>query len=366
LVRFLSHITGAVVSELRQNLATKEWVIIATERARRPHEFALYVQKPCSDGPEWDARCPFCPGNEEMELEVLRRPSEGPWQVRIVGNRYPALSAADTLDRQYIGLVRRISGVGYHEVIVETPRHNTCAALQTPEEVAKVFRTFVDRGWMVQSDRRIEYILFFKNHGRQAGASLLHPHAQMIALPMVPNDVRARADEARHHFDEVGKCAFCEMLEHELATRSRVIVESEHFLAFAPYASVTPFHIWVMPKAHISSFLHTQEAELDDFGWIMHQVLGKLYYGLGNPDYNYAIRTAPVSDLGAAYLHWYITIVPRISYAAGFEIGSGIYINASLPEECAEFLRKVNLDSADTGAADFETSGDEQPGAAKP
>lgn len=354
------------MSELRQNLATKEWVIIATERAKRPHEFALYVQKPCTDGPEWDARCPFCPGNEETELEVLRRPAEGSWQVRIVGNRYPALAPADTLDRQYIGLVRRISGVGYHEVIVETPRHNTCAALQPAEEVATVFRTFVDRGWMVQSDRRIEYILFFKNHGRQAGASLTHPHAQMIALPMVPNDVRARADEARHHFDEVGKCAFCEMLEHELATRSRIIAESEHFLAFAPYASVTPFHIWVMPKAHISSFLHTQEGELDDLGQLMHTVLGKLYFGLGNPDYNYAIRTAPVSDLGAAYLHWYITIVPRISYAAGFEIGSGIYINASLPEECAEFLRKVTPEVPAEAEASTRPPSPRQEGETKP
>jgi len=330
------------VSELRQNLATKEWVIIAVERAKRPHEFVDAGRKSCGEGPAWEPHCPFCPGNEETDLEVMRVPREGPWRVRIVGNRYPALSVNGKLERQYLGLQRRITGVGYHEVIVESQQHNTCAALQTPAEVALVFRTFIERAWAIQSDRRIEYILFFKNHGRNAGASLIHPHAQMVALPMVPNDVRVRADEARHHFDEVGKCAFCEMIEQERASGARVILETEHFVAFCPYASVAPFHIWVMPKFHLSSFLHAQDSELEDLGVVMHRVLRKLYVGLNNPDFNYAIRTAPVSDLGAAYLHWYITIVPRISYAAGFEIGSGIYINPSLPEECAEFLRKVD------------------------
>ena len=329
------------MSELRQNLATKEWVIIATERAKRPVEFMETGRKTSADAPPWDANCPFCPGNEETELEVLRTPDNEPWQVRIVGNRFPALSSKGALERQYRGLVRRISGVGYHEVIVESPRHNTCAALQTADEVAQVFQTFIERGWMLQSDRRIEYILFFKNHGRNAGASLVHPHAQLVAMPIVPNDVRARADAARQHFDESGVCAFCEMLAEEIELQARIVAESEHFVAFAPYASASPFNLWIMPRVHMASFLHVQPAEVEDLGRIAHQVMRKLYFGLNNPDYNYAIRTAPLSDLGAPYLHWYLTIVPRISYAAGFEIGSGIYINPSLPEECAEYLRGV-------------------------
>lgn len=348
---FFVSFVGVIVSELRQNLATKEWVIIAVERSKRPHEFVDPRRSDCGDGPVWEAHCPFCPGNEEVDLEVLRIPKEGPWRVRIVGNRYPALKVDGDLQRQYIGLQRRISGVGYHEVIVESQHHNTCAALQTPGDVSLVFRTFIERAWQVQTDRRIEYLLFFKNHGRNAGASLFHPHAQMVALPMVPNEVRVRADEARHHFDEVGKCAFCEMIEQELEQSARVILETDHFIAFTPYASVTPFHIWIVPKAHLSSFLHAQDDELEDLGRVMHRVLRKLYIGLNNPDYNYAIRTAPVSDLGAAYLHWYITIVPRISYAAGFEIGSGIYINPSLPEECADFLRRVDDLAADAPVA---------------
>lgn len=335
------------MSELRQNLATKEWVIIASERAKRPHEFVEPGRLACGEGPTWEANCPFCPGNEEIDLEVTRVPEVGPWQVRIVGNRYPALSESVALDREYSGLVRRISGAGYHEVIVESPLHNTCMALQTPAAVARTFRAFIDRAWAIQRDPRIEYILFFKNHGRQAGASLRHPHAQMMALPMVPNEVRVRADQARMHFDEVGKCAYCEMLQHERTEGRRIILESEHFVAFTPYASVSPFHIWIVPTNHVASFFHADTAEIDDLGEVMHAVMRRLYVGLNNPDFNYVIRSAPVRDLGSPYLHWYITVIPRISLAAGFELGSGIYINPSLPEECAVYLRDVDTSPLD-------------------
>jgi UDPglucose--hexose-1-phosphate uridylyltransferase len=331
------------MSELRQNLATKEWVIISTERARRPHEFTQVRNRPVDEQPTWEPNCPFCIGNEELDLEVMRVPETGPWQVRIVGNRFPAVSHEPELMRSYAGLVRHISGVGYHEVIVETSHHNSCAALETPESVAEVFHAFIDRAWQIQADPRIEYILFFKNHGRQAGASLIHPHAQLIALPMVPTDVRVRADEARKYFDEFGACVFCEMMRHEAQDSSRIILETEHFLVFCPYASVSPFHTWVVPKGHIASFFHASRAEVDDLGRVMHTLLRKIYRGLNNPDYNYVIRTAPVRDLGAPYLHWYITIIPRISLAAGFELGSGIFINPSLPEECAAFLRSVPM-----------------------
>lgn len=335
------------MSELRQNLATKEWVIIASERARRPQEFVEPGRLMCGEGPTWDANCPFCPSNEEHDLEVARFPAEGPWQVRIVGNRYPALMRTATLEREYNGLVRRISGVGYHEVIAESPVHNTCAALESATGLTRVFQAFIDRAWEVQRDPRIEYILFFKNHGRKAGASLRHPHAQMMALPMVPNDVRVRADTARAHFDEVGRCAFCEMLGQERTDGRRIVLESEHFIVFSPYAAFSPFHLWIVPKLHAASFLHAVPAEVEDLGQVMRTVLRMLYAGLNNPDFNYVIRSAPVRDLGAPYLHWYVTIVPRISQAAGFEMGSGIYINPSLPEECAQFLRSVDTSVLD-------------------
>ncbi|GIV69225.1 galactose-1-phosphate uridylyltransferase [Caldilinea sp.] len=343
------------MSELRQNLATREWVIIASERARRPHEFAEPGRPLCDEGPTWEATCPFCPGNEERDLEIARFPGEGPWQVRIVGNRYPALRPAAPLEREFMGLMRRITGVGYHEVIVESPVHNTCAALESEESVARVFQAFVERAWAVQNDPRIEYVLFFKNHGRQAGASLRHPHAQMMALPMVPSEVRVRADAARAYFDETGRCAHCAMVEQELAAGQRVVLESKHFVVFVPYAAASPFHLWIVPRAHAASFLQSSPDEIADLGWVVRAVLRKLYKGLNNPDFNYVIRSAPVRDSGAPYLHWYLSIVPRISLAAGFEMGSGIYINPSLPEECARFLRTVDIDSLE-GEAPHESA----------
>ncbi|MFN3334640.1 MAG: DUF4931 domain-containing protein [Caldilinea sp.] len=335
------------MSELRQNLATKEWVIIASERARRPHEFVEPGRLMCGEGPTWEAHCPFCPGNEEVDLEVARFPTNGVWQVRIVGNRYPALTHTTPLERAYNGLERRISGVGYHEVIVESPVHNTCAALESSANLSRVFQAFIDRAWDVQNDPRIEYILFFKNHGRQAGASLRHPHAQMIALPMVPNEVRVRAETARAHFDETGRCAYCEMLEQERNEGHRIVLESKHFVAFSPYAAFSPFHLWILPKKHSASFLNAMSEEIADLGEVTRTVLRMLYVGLNNPDLNYVVRSAPVRDLGAPYLHWYIAIVPRISLAAGFEIGSGIYINPSLPEECAKFLSSIDVSILD-------------------
>ena len=339
------------MSELRQNLATKEWVIVASERARRPQEFVEPGRLQCGEGPTWDANCPFCPNNEERELEVARFPASGPWQVRIVANRYPALARAAALEREYSGLVLRISGAGYHEVIVESPIHNTCTALEAPASLTRLIRAFIARAWEVQRDPRIEYILFFKNHGRQAGASLRHPHAQMMALPMVPTEVRVRADTARAHFDEVGVCAYCEMLNQERADGQRIILESDYFVAFIPYAAFSPFHIWVVPKTHSATFLHATDDEVEDLGRILRVTLRKLYVGLNNPDFNYVIRTAPVRDLNTPYLHWYISIIPRISLAAGFELGSGIYINPSLPEECARFLRGVEPSVLDEALA---------------
>ena len=166
-----------------------------------------------------------------------------------------------------------------------------------------------------------------------------------MALPIVPSEVRVRAVSARTHFDEVGACAYCEMLQEELADGRRIILESEHFVAFSPYAASTPFHVWIVPKQHSASLLHATPAALEDLGRSLHFILRSLYVGLNNPDFNYVLRSAPVRDLGAPYLHWYITIVPRISLAAGFELGSGIYINPSLPEECADYLRTVDSSS---------------------
>lgn len=330
--------------ELRQNLATKEWVIIAVERARRPDEFVQAERVLTEQRPAWEASCPFCPGNEELDLEIMRIPSSGPWQVRIVANKYPALQREGPRARSFDGIHRQISGVGYHEIVIEAPQHNTCIALESPDRVALTFEAFKARGREIAQDTRIEQIICFQNHGEQAGSSLKHPHAQLVALPVVPFNIRTRIEEARRYFDDMGRCVFCHMLAEELKDGSRIVAQSELFVAFIPYAAFSPFHLWIMPRHHKSSFLHATAQELADLGVIVQRVLRKIYIGLKDPDYNYVIRTAPQRDPGYDYLHWYITLIPRVTRSAGFEIGSGMFINTTLPEQSAAFLRAINVE----------------------
>jgi UDPglucose--hexose-1-phosphate uridylyltransferase len=328
--------------ELRQNIASKEWVVIATERATRPEELAQPPRPTTEDRPKWEEGCPFCPGNEELDLEVMRIPERDPWQLRVVRNKYPALQLEGERMRIFEGVHRQISGVGYHEVLVESPLHNTCPALESAIEVSLMLEAFKIRGREIAQDQRIEQIIYFKNHGDRAGTSLVHPHTQLIGLPIVPYSIRARAEEARRYFDDTGRCVLCHMLSEELKDGQRVVAMSKFFAAFIPYVALSPFHIWILPRRHESNYLNATAHELADLGGLMRTVLRKLYVGLRDPDHNYVIRSAPLHDLGPEYLHWYVTIVPRVTRSAGFELGSGMFINVALPETSAAFLREVD------------------------
>jgi len=330
--------------EIRQNMVTREWVIIATDRAKRPDKYAEDSKPPITKLlPAHDERCPFCTGNEELDLEVERFPATGPWQTRVVLNRYPALSPEGDVVRIMNGITRKISGVGQHEVVVEHPRHNTTLALLSAKEVELLLQTFYSRGWAIRRDPRIEQIIYFRNHGERAGASLKHPHSQIIGLPVVPQTIRRRIDEARRYFDDHGRCAMCTMMEYELSENSRIITTSKHFIAFVLYAAPTPFHTWIVPRQHNVSFLYSSSDEITDLAEILLDVVQRLYVGLNDPDYNLIIRTAPVKELSNDYLHWYITIVPRLSRTAGFELGSGMFINSAMPEESSAYLRQVDI-----------------------
>jgi UDPglucose--hexose-1-phosphate uridylyltransferase len=328
------------MAELRQNLATREWVIIASERARRPN---AYVEAPertrAHERPERDHACPFCPGNEELDLEIMRAPEAGPWSTRVVLNKYPALALDGPITRAFNGVERSITGVGYHEVLVEHPFHNTTLALMTDEEIRAVLEMYLCRGKAIAQDKRIEQIVFFKNHGERAGASLPHTHSQIIGLPIVPGDIRHRIEEARRYFDDTGICVFCAMLSDELERKERLIALNEHYAAFVLYASSSPFHIWIMPRRHHASFMHVQSAELVHLAPLLRDVLFRLYIHLNDPDYNLIIRSTPTKEPENGYFHWYIALVPRLSRSAGFELGSGMWINPTLPEQCAAFLR---------------------------
>jgi UDPglucose--hexose-1-phosphate uridylyltransferase len=331
--------------ELRQNRFTKEWVIVATERARRPEE--LSVKRERKPLPRHVASCPFCPGNENLTPpEVLRVGNGEGWQVRVVPNKFAALSRDSDLQRTFIRSRRSMHGFGIHDVIVETPDHSLSMALMPQEHVAEILRCYKRRFDELSADPRIAHVTIFKNHGADAGTSLEHPHSQLIATPIISSQVRGRMYEALRHYDEFGECMFCSALEEDLEEQTRLVLTSEHFIAVEPFASASPFSTYIYPRRHMASFGYTSEAEIVDLARVLRTVLAKLYVGLKNPDFNYSIRTAPAECAGVTYYHWYLSIIPRLTRVAGFELGSGMFINTVLPEAAAEYLRNVQVAAA--------------------
>jgi len=330
------------MSELRFNLISQEWVIIATERAKRPQDFKK-SKKP--EIPQKDDKsCPFCPGNEAVSgHETFRSGGGDSWQVRAIYNKFPALSPECKIGRSNEGVHHLVNGFGIHEVLVEHPRHDMQMALMSECEIKEVIEAYKARYEALRKVEGIESVTIFKNQGEAAGASLKHSHSQIVATPIVPHQMRVRIDSAAHHFDVTGDCIFCKIAEQELKEGKRVVFESKHFAAFVPFAAGGPFVNWIFPKKHKASFGDIETEEIGDLAYILRIVLKKLYVGLDNPDFNYTIRSMPVNEKGIDYLHWYIVIVPRITKIAGFELGSGIFINTSLPEECAQFLREVKI-----------------------
>jgi UDPglucose--hexose-1-phosphate uridylyltransferase len=332
--------------ELRQNFLTKEWVIIATERAKRPED--MVVHRSANPVASFVETCPFCPGNEsKTPPEVLRASNgNGSWQVRVVPNRFAAL-ARDVEPTRTIHRSRRtINGFGVHDVVIETPDHAHVTALMSDAQVADVLRIYKTRYDELSHDPRIAHITIFKNHGRDAGTSLVHPHSQLIATPVISQQVRERLQHALNHYDEYGDCIFCQMVREELEEEKRIVMRTEHFVAMELFASPTPFCTHIYPRRHMASFGDISGAEIADLARTLRQVLGKLYKGLENPDFNYTIRSAPAECIGAKYFHWYVSVIPRLTRVAGFELGSGMFINTVLPETAAEFLRQVKLESA--------------------
>jgi len=333
------------MSELRLNRATKEWIIVATERAKRPHQFLVKSGK--EKLPPYEPTCPFCPGNEKKtppEAYALRDkdtfPDQPGWRIRVVTNKYPALDPEKKIRKITGKFFRTTSGVGKHEVIIETPQHNKSIATMSLKQVEEVCLVYLRRYLTLEEDKRLKLIIIFRNHGVTAGTSLRHPHSQVIALPLVPASIRHLLEEAMRYYDDHGSCVFCDMMEEELAAKKRIILKNERFVVFHPFASRTPFETWIVPKKHNASFGNISEDEVKSMAMVLKHVLRKLYDKLGDPDFNLIIRTAPIKDAFEDYYHWYIQILPRLSTPAGFELGSGVYINSSLPEDTAKFIKK--------------------------
>jgi len=330
--------------ELRKDPVTGRWVIIATERRKRPSDFR--IDAPVLNGNRF---CPFCEGNEQhTPHEVLcYRHSGAPngpgWDVRVVPNRFPALQVEGALDRQGEGLFDKMSGIGAHEVIIETPDHQASLATLPVASIERVLWAYRERVVDLKQDQRFRYILIFKNHGAAAGASLEHPHSQLIALPIVPLQVREEVDGARQHFAQKERCVYCDVIRQEQDSRTRVISENADFVAVSPYAPRFPFETWVLPRRHHSNFEDAPRHEYESLARMIKEMLQRINRALLAPPFNLVIHSAPFQEGLRDFYHWHVEIMPKLTKVAGFEWGSGFYINPTAPEEAAQVLRDAPI-----------------------
>lgn len=334
------------MSELRQDPTNLEWVIMAPERADGPQSCVRLEPKP--ELPALDPDCPFCPGNEALTPpEILSLKSDGQrgWKVRVFANKNPALSMDTPVSRSpEESFFSTMEGRGANEIIVESPLHNMPLALLESSQLEDILRVYQQRYRALSQTGFIRYVVIFGNRGERSGTALAHPHAQVIGTPVVPRYVRRQDEIAIRYFDGHGRSFFLDLIQHELSEGRRVVLESNHFVVFEPFASHVAFETWIIPKENQPSFGAVSEADLDDFAHVLQTTLLKLYWGLKDPDFSYIIYSSVVGEESTNYFIWHMRIIPRLRFISGFEIGSRMNINFVLPEDAAQFLRDVRVE----------------------
>jgi len=338
--------------ELRKDPVVGRWVIISTERAKRPNDFSKNSE------PLMEGQCPFCEGNEGMtphEIYTIsnpgvRKPDTRGWQVRVVPSIHPVLRIEGDLGRKGSGMYDMMNGVGAHEVIIETPKHMSGIADLDESQINKVIFAYIERINDLRKDRRFKYVLVFKNYGALAGASSIrHSHSQLIATPVNPKLVKEELLGARRYFDYKERCIFCDLIKQEIDSQDRLVMDLDGFVAVTPFASRFPFEVWILPKDHSCDFSNIKKPQIEYLAKVLRTIMRKLKRALGDPPYNYVIHTAPFRIPKAGYwrtieqdYHWHIEIMPRLTKVAGFEWGTGFHINPTPPEDAARYLREVN------------------------
>ncbi len=342
--------------ELRKDPISDRWVIIATERRMRPSD----LSKIPTSVPSEPKSCPFCEGNESKTPREIpggtwrasgTEPDKPGWLIRTMANKFPALVIEGDVERAGSGIFDYMRGIGAHEVIVETPNHTLHLADMDENQIEKVLWAYKQRIVDLEKDKRFRYILVFKNYGEIAGASLSHPHSQLIATPITPRYVKMELHNSREYFLEKERCIFCDMIKQEISEGSRIVNENEYFVTLAPFASRFPFEIWLLPRKHHFGFQELPDEERIQLARMLKDILRRIKAVLNDPPYNYMLHTAPnvIPRAGKPDYwgtvqfdyHWHIEIIPRTTRVAGFEWGSGLYINPTPPEEAAKYLREA-------------------------
>jgi UDPglucose--hexose-1-phosphate uridylyltransferase len=334
--------------QLRKDLTSRTWVVIASERGKRPHDFKVVPDQKKGEG-----NCPFCPGHEgETPPEVLAlgrgeiTPDIPGWKVRIVPNKFPALSQESVEPSFRDGPLVQRPGIGVHEVLVESPDHNSTFGTHSQEQMEQILGAMISRIKQLRADSRLEYVQLFKNVGRTAGASLEHTHCQLIATPIVPPVVDEELRCAHFYYEQYHSCVWCDLLTK--AHENGLVVEaSPHFAVICPFASRVPYQMLILPTRHGGEFESISQNELADLAAVLRRTVRKLEVAFNSPPYNLQWHISPLHEPGDydRYFHWHLELLPRLTIAAGFELGSGIYINPTAPELAAQELREVKIDA---------------------
>jgi len=334
------------MSELRKDPIVGRWVIISEERGKRPSDWASKSNlKPD------DKMCPFCPGNENRTpTEIMtvtssksQEQSLSSWDVRVVPNKFPALSIEGDLERRGYGNYDMMNGVGAHEVIIETPDHEKGFAALEVEEIFEILNVYRARIMDLKKDKRLTYVLIFKNHGEAAGASLEHSHSQLIATPIIPKRVIEELEGSKLFYDMKERCIFCDLIQQEIQLTSRIVSIDEHYLVVEPFAPRFPYETWILPREHFSHFENMGEKSCFVMAQVLRDTLCRINLLLDYPSYNFILHTSPVQRPNLQEYHWHLEIIPRLTKIAGFEWGSGFYINQVPPERAASELKSVEL-----------------------
>lgn len=332
------------MSELRKDPVVDRWVIIARERGKRPSDFAGF------DTNKAKGFCPFCPGNEDVvppEILAYRKPGSKPngpgWRLRVVANKFPALKEQEELHKHGDGMYDMMNGVGRHEVIIETPVHELTLSTMSVHAVEDVLWAYRDRLESLAKDERFQSVIIFKNQGMAAGATLEHSHSQLIALPIIPKQIKEELAGAKKYYEYKERCIFCDIVDQELSQQNRIICKNQDYIAICPYAPRFPFEIWIIPKEHNARYQETNKEKIESLSIILAETLKRLDAVLDIPPYNFVLHSAPFRQEVGQYFHWHLEIMPKLTRVAGFEWGSGFHINPTPPEESAKYLREAKI-----------------------
>jgi len=332
--------------ELRKDPVLGRWVIISTERGKRPSDFA------CPPKKREPKMCPFCPGSEHLtppEIFAVRPTDGGPnspgWTLRVIPNKYPALRIEGDLNREGEGMFDKMNGIGAHEVIIETPHHHLDLADLPVHEVEMVIDAYRMRMTDLRNDVRFRYVMIFKNQGEMAGASLEHAHSQLIATPVVPKRVLEELKGAKLYYDYKERCVFCDIVRQELSRGTRVVGQNEEMVAIEPFAARFPFETWIIPKRHMTHFDKANDRTYAGFASILKETLLKLKVALNDPPFNFILHTGPLVEGHEREFHWHVEIFPKLTKVAGFEWGTGFYINPTPPEAAADYLNEIDINA---------------------